>query len=105
MTSTFPHTHQHRHQDGCAGLQTAWLGCNYVMVRHLHDSVGAAVATTEVRFQDLSIAATVAVGARSLPSLTNDLINMLQARDIALLLMWHRLSPAYTSCASSRDSM
>jgi len=40
------------------------------------------MATTEVRFQDLSIAATVAVGARSLPSLTNDLINMIQARTL-----------------------
>lgn len=36
------------------------------------------VATTEVRFHDLSISSTVAVGGRSLPSLTNDIINMLQ---------------------------
>ncbi len=41
-------------------------------------SVGVPVAATEVRFKDISIASTVAVGARSLPSLTNDIINMLQ---------------------------
>ena len=56
------------------------VAVRYIMT-HLCDSVGAPMATTEVRFQDLSIAATVAVGARSLPSLTNDLINMIQARD------------------------
>ena len=36
------------------------------------------MGTTEVRFKDLSIASTVAVGARALPSLSNDIINMVQ---------------------------
>ena len=38
------------------------------------------MATTEVRFQDISITANLTIGARALPSLTNDLINMAQAR-------------------------
>ena len=41
-------------------------------------SLGVPVATTDVRFTGLSISSTVAVGGRSLPSLTNDIINMLQ---------------------------
>lgn len=35
-------------------------------------------STTEVRFTDLSIAGSVNVGARSLPSMINDFINLAQ---------------------------
>ena len=41
---------------------------------------GVEVARTEVRFQDLSIGATVLVGDRALPSIYNDLLNMVQVR-------------------------
>ena len=39
---------------------------------------GAPMSATEVRFKDLNIEADVFVGSRSLPSLTNDLLDYLQ---------------------------
>lgn len=39
---------------------------------------GVPQSTTEVRFTDLSIAGSVNVGARSLPSMINDFINLAQ---------------------------
>jgi ABC-type multidrug transport system ATPase subunit len=42
------------------------------------DEAGVPQSTTEVRFTDLSIAGSVNVGARSLPSMINDFINLAQ---------------------------
>lgn len=39
---------------------------------------GVPQSTTEVRFTDVSIAGSVSVGSRALPSLSNDLINLAQ---------------------------